>query len=358
MNSDSSSLMLRPLQDGAEEERAIAATRSALEAALADRTHLGLSAASPPAQNEWALPVDELRFLARLVAHLRPQHILELGSGTSTEVLTRASAQFDAPCCVTSVDHDPDFRRSTIRGLDDQRKAGCRVALQFAPLVLRECGGKLLPVYRFRPYRFASRRPVDLVLIDGPPAALGGREGTLYQVLDFARCGTLVLLDDANRAEERAMLSRWQDNLGQAIEVKLLPEFSHGMAVILVREAITNSELWNHRLRLCKQELEALVPPEYAFIVVDQNLATDKLGRNGRAIPFLERDGQYFGPPADDATAIREVERLRHSRATFIAFVFPALWWLEHYSEFHHHLRSSYRCVLENDRLVVFDLRP
>jgi predicted O-methyltransferase YrrM len=350
--------MMGSLQNVAVEEDAVTAARSALEAALSDGTHVDVSAVALPAPNEWALPVDEQRFLASLVAHLKPQHILEFGSGTSTQVFARASAQLNTPCSITSVEHDPDFRQSTIHELGDQRESGCRIALQFAPLVLRECAGKLLPVYRLRPHRFASRRPADLVLIDGPPAALGGREGTLYQVLDFAQPGTLMILDDANRAEERTVLSRWQDNLGEAIEVKLLPEFSHGMAAIILRKRIATSELWNHRLRLCEQELEALIPPEHVFILVDQNIWSDKLGRNGRAIPFLERNGQYFGPPADNATAIREVERLRDSGATFIAFVWPALWWLEHYSGFHDHLRSSYRCVLENDRLVVFDVRP
>ena len=348
--------MLPLLHFAGEEEFAVAAAFSALEAALADREELDV-AASFPAQNEWALPLDEQRFLASLVAHLKPQHILELGSGTSTQVLARASLQLPAPCCITSVEHDPDFRQSTARGLADQRQAGCQIALQFAPLVLGEYGGKLLPVYRLRPQRFAASCPADLVLIDGPPAALGGREGTLYQVLDFARSGTLVLLDDTHRAEERSVLSRWQDSLGDAIEVKLLPEFSHGMAAIIVREPIPASELWNHRLRLCEQDLESLVSPDQTFILVDQDLASDTLGRNRRAIPFLERDGQYFGPPADDATAIREVERLRQSQAAFIAFVWPALWWLQHFQAFHHHLRASYRCVLENDRMVVFDLR-
>lgn len=348
--------MLPLVQNDAEEDRAIASTCNALEAALGDRARTEFSTKSP-AQNQWTLPVDEQRFLADLIAHLKPHHVLEFGSGTSTQVLARAAAQMDSPCCITSVDHDPDFCRSTIRGLADRRRAGCQIALQFAPLVLRECGGKLLPVYRLRPHRFASHRPADLVLIDGPPAALGGREGTLYQVLDFARRGTLVLLDDANRAEERAVLSHWQDNFGDAIEVRLLAEFSHGMAAIVVRERVPTSELWNHRLRLCKQDLEALIPPEAEFILVDQNIASERLGRNGRAIPFLERGGQYFGPPADDANAIREVERLRGLKATFIVFVWPAFWWLEHYSKFHDHLRYSYRCILKNDRLEVFDLR-
>jgi predicted O-methyltransferase YrrM len=349
--------MVQKLQDGEKQGSPIAAARSALQAALADKARPGASAASVPAPSDWALPLDEQRFLSRLIGHLKPQHILELGSGASTQLLARAARQLAMPCCITSIDHDPDFRRSTIGGLPDQPKAGCQIALLFAPLVLREYGGKLLPVYRLRPHRFASHRPADLVLIDGPPAALGGREGALYQVLEFTHPGTIVLLDDANRAEERAVVSRWQDNLGEAIELKLLPEFSHGMAAIVVRQRITPSELWNHRLRLCKHDLEALVPQEEAFILVDQNFGGDKLGRR-RTIPFLERDGQYFGPPEDNAAAIREVERLRVSGAAFIAFVWPAFWWLEHYSEFHDHLRSNYRCALENDRMVVFGLRP
>jgi hypothetical protein len=66
--------------------------------------------------------------------------------------------------------------------------------------------------------------------------------------------------------------------------------------------------------------------------------------------------GQYGGPPPDDATAIRELERLRQSGASFIVFARPAFWWLDYHAALCH-LRSAFRCVLENDRLVVFDLR-
>jgi len=348
--------MMPLLQDCSAE--AVAHSRAALDAALADYEQVDLPAESLSAHDEWALPLDELQFLSHVVRRLKPRHIVEFGSGTSTRGFARASMTLDTPCYITSVDHDADFRRNTLLGLASQRMANCQVALQFAPLVQRECGGKLLPVYRLRPHRFASRRPADLVLIDGPPVALGGREGTLYQVLDFARSGTVVLLDDANRAEERAILARWQDNLGEAIEVRLLPQFSHGMAAILVREPVAASELWNHRLRLCQRDIERLIPPGDTFILVDQNCGGDQLGPNRHAIPFLEKNGEYFGPPADDATAIHEVERWRDLGATFIVFVWPAFWWLEHYTELHAHLRSGYRCVLENDRLVIFELRP
>lgn len=76
-----------------------------------------------------------------------------------------------------------------------------------------------------------------------------------------------------------------------------------------------------------------------------------------RRIPFLERNGEYGGPPTDDEHAIREIERLRHGGASFMLFSWPAFWWLDHYSGMRRYLREKAHCVLEDDRLVVFDLR-
>jgi hypothetical protein len=73
-------------------------------------------------------------------------------------------------------------------------------------------------------------------------------------------------------------------------------------------------------------------------------------------MPFIERDGQYFGPPPDDDTASSELERMRRGGASFIVFAWTAFWWLNHYARFAAHLRGTYRRVLESDRLIVFDL--
>ncbi len=115
---------------------------------------------------------------------------------------------------------------------------------------------------------------------------------------------------------------------------------------------------WFHQVHESIQDMEKLIAPGEAFILVDEDkwdVGGELLGR--RAIPFLERDGRYWGLPSDDETAIEEMERLRRQGASFIVFVWSCFWWLDHYLGFHSHIRSHYRCVLENKRLVVFDLR-
>ena len=111
------------------------------------------------------------------------------------------------------------------------------------------------------------------------------------------------------------------------------------------------------QLQLAAQELTALVPPEERCILVDLDQFRYVLPTGHRFLPFLEKEGEYWGPPPDDATAIRELDRLREAGANFLIFLWPAFWWLDYYPEFHRSLRSTFRCVLQNDRAVIFNLR-
>jgi FkbM family methyltransferase len=103
--------------------------------------------------------------------------------------------------------------------------------------------------------------------------------------------------------------------------------------------------------------IEDVAVEQDAVIFVDQNEWPPESLPARKTIPFLERQGEYWGPPADEAEAIRELERLRRTGATFIAFVPPAFWWLHHYAGFATHLKDNFRCVVQNERLVMFDLR-
>jgi hypothetical protein len=115
---------------------------------------------------------------------------------------------------------------------------------------------------------------------------------------------------------------------------------------------------WTKRLFLAKRDIESMIPSGDIFILVDQEKVKQDLVTSERhVIPFLERDGQYWGPPSDGLTGICELERLRRAGARFIVFVWPSFWWLDFYSELRSHLLSRFRCVLRNDRVIVFDLR-
>jgi malonyl-CoA O-methyltransferase len=127
----------------------------------------------------------------------------------------------------------------------------------------------------------------------------------------------------------------------------------------LLESIIRDREAMEGIMRLMPviEEIRRLIPPESPFILVDEEAIRSTLAATRKAIPFLERDGEYWGPPPDDETAIREFERLRRGGASFLVFAEPAFWWLDYYARFHRHLRGHFACLLDNERLIVFDLR-
>lgn len=113
---------------------------------------------------------------------------------------------------------------------------------------------------------------------------------------------------------------------------------------------------WNHRIHQMARDISSLLTPDDTFILVDEDQFREIMAAGRRVRPFLERDGQYWGAPADDDTAISELERMRTSGIRFLIFAWPAFWWLEHYRGFHNYLRSRFQCALQNDRVVAFNL--
>jgi hypothetical protein len=115
-----------------------------------------------------------------------------------------------------------------------------------------------------------------------------------------------------------------------------------------------------HRKRLLDTLVELLgrVPAGRRALVADgaQLLSTGREIARFEWIPFLERDGAYWGAPADAAHAVAELERLRAAGAEVIAFVWPCLWWLETYAGLAEHLQRHYRRVYGSANVVVWDL--
>jgi FkbM family methyltransferase len=115
---------------------------------------------------------------------------------------------------------------------------------------------------------------------------------------------------------------------------------------------------WARQRSLIAAEIEALIPPATPFLLVGKDMWGCADALKGRhALPFPQRDGESWGNPADDQAAISELERMQRAGARYLVFPWPVFWWLDYYSGLRDHLRSNFRCVLENSRLVVFDLR-
>jgi O-methyltransferase len=123
------------------------------------------------------------------------------------------------------------------------------------------------------------------------------------------------------------------------------------------RQTWTREVPWIEQRILLAREIERLIPAGESLILVDQEQFGASIVAGRRVIPFLEKDGNYWGPPADDEQAVRELERLRQAGARYIIFAGNVSWWLEYYSGLREYLRSNFRLIGDDARMIAFDLR-
>ena len=109
--------------------------------------------------------------------------------------------------------------------------------------------------------------------------------------------------------------------------------------------------------RECDAALESLIRPGDTFIMIDEEQSGLLAGMRGSRIPFLEQNGQYFGMPANDEDALRELERQRQAGAKWVIITQNSFWVMQFYPGLMAELRTNHRCELRNDSLVVFRLR-
>ena len=116
------------------------------------------------------------------------------------------------------------------------------------------------------------------------------------------------------------------------------------------------SNSWYHRLRRVITQIEHLVPQVKPFLLIDGAQTGLEPPGDREVIPFPSRDGVWWGAPSDDDSAIAELERHREAGVTHLALVWTAAWYLEQYPRFLAHLRTRYKCVIDDELLIGFDL--
>jgi glycosyltransferase involved in cell wall biosynthesis len=112
---------------------------------------------------------------------------------------------------------------------------------------------------------------------------------------------------------------------------------------------------WFRKLSSAIDELAPLIRGRtVALIDEDQWGVDDSVGWTARHFP--ERDGMYWGLPANDADALAELDRALAAGASRLVVAWSALWWLDYYADFAAALRARFPVLLSTEHVEVFDL--
>jgi predicted O-methyltransferase YrrM len=137
--------------------------------------------------------------------------VAELGSGVSTVILARLLRERGGR--LTSLEHDPEWARVTRTQLERERLTDV-ARLAEAPLEPHPLAMDEAPWYAEAALAELPRpATIDLLLVDGPPGYGEGMELSRYPALPALKeklaPDAMVILDDAERAGEQAILERW-----------------------------------------------------------------------------------------------------------------------------------------------------
>lgn len=155
-----------------------------------------------------------LRCLVQLMLEHRPALVVELGSGLST-VLAAYCIELTGSGRILSVDSEARFCEAT-RGLLRTHGLERHVTLVHAPLVPVEAAGRTSRWYDPGIVRAAidgEHQPVKLLVVDGPPGKDQplARRPAVPLLQDRFAGGAVVLVDDARRRDEQAMVADWME---------------------------------------------------------------------------------------------------------------------------------------------------
>lgn len=170
----------------------------------------GLDFSYPFFLSGWTIDGFMALRVLELIETKRPRVILELGSGASTVMIQAILKKLNLDARHVAIDHDETYLNATRQRLQ-QNGFQDKVELWHCPLETREAGG---PAWYSNVENRLQGSKLDLVLVDGPPGDLHpeSRKPALYALRSYLNQGAVVLLDDAEREEEHAIMEAWKES--------------------------------------------------------------------------------------------------------------------------------------------------
>jgi predicted O-methyltransferase YrrM len=175
----------------------------------------------PPAHGDWVADPETLVMLVAAVRTLPDGAVIaEIGGGLSTIWLGLAVRAEGRGIRVVSLDHDETYGAAT-RAAALRQGLGDEVDVRVGALAPVMVDGVEVSWYPLA--LLADLQQIDLLFVDGPPAASApfARHPAVPLLLDRLRDGALVVLDDTNRKDEQEIVRRWRAITGPA---QLVPE--------------------------------------------------------------------------------------------------------------------------------------
>lgn len=191
----------------------------------------------PPTRG-WAGSPDFLLKLVELVISESPKYIVELGSGVSSVVLGAAMKKFSQGK-VDSFDHEQSFAFKSKRFLEINELSDI-VTVTYSPLTVQNFQDTEWQWYDESKINEIENK-IDLLVVDGPPRFLQERSRFLALPILFDKLSinSTILLDDANRENEKQVVEDWLGFL-KTRQVKhsitFFEYFEKGLALIEIKK--------------------------------------------------------------------------------------------------------------------------
>jgi glycosyltransferase involved in cell wall biosynthesis len=191
----------------------------------------------------------------------------------------------------------------------------------------------------------------------GTDIYLSGLAGAFGRVVTLPEPQSLYRVHGANLSGELSFARMME------LGCSLFEEQSRALAAIYRRAGVDfdasvwPEHAWYPRIQTSLRELERLLEPGEAFVLVDETKwGVENEFAGHPVIPFPEHDGQWDGWPENDQELIAQLNRANAQGVRLIVFAWPAFWWLDEYPELAAYLGQHSQQVLSNEHMRVFAL--
>ena len=191
-----------------------------------------------PNTRGWAASPDFLKLISEIILTEKPQFILEVGSGVSTLVSAYCLKQVGRGGKIVTLEHDPVYANTSKSHLLQHNLQDFATVI-YAPLTETSINGKNWLWYKMDNVKLD--RPIDFLIIDGPPEATQklARYPALPILFNRLKNGAIVILDDGNRNDEKEAVRLWREEY-PSLECKFIPLEKGAFHIQMIKEGADN----------------------------------------------------------------------------------------------------------------------